>query len=156
ARYPPVGTAEEMAMFGGKVIDYRGLIARLPGGVVGGDVMVRGEPQKAQEGGWRQAYGERRFGVLLVILAAPLAGPPVLLGFGLSAAWFDGLTGCSWSPPSCRSVSSGTSGCSPCCWAPPGRRGKRRRAGRRPGSPGGGPRRASGRGPGRWPGRRPR
>jgi ion channel len=53
--------------------------------------MARGEPQKAQEGGWRRAYGERRFGALLVILAALLAGPPVLLGFGLSAAWFDGL-----------------------------------------------------------------
>src|SRR5204862_208839 len=37
-------------------------------------------------------YSERRFGVLLVILAALLAGPPILLGFGLSAAWFDGLT----------------------------------------------------------------
>ena len=36
-------------------------------------------------------YGERRFGALLVVLAALLAGPPVLLGFGLSAAWFDGL-----------------------------------------------------------------
>src|SRR5262245_16032 len=39
----------------------------------------------------RLAYGERRFGVLLVILILLLAGPPVLLGFGLSAAWFDGL-----------------------------------------------------------------
>ena len=28
---------------------------------------------------------------MLAILAALLAGPPVLLGFGLSAAWFDGL-----------------------------------------------------------------
>jgi hypothetical protein len=54
--------------------------------------MARGESQKTQEGGWRQAYGERRFGALLVILAVLLAGPPVLLGFGLSAAWFDGLT----------------------------------------------------------------
>jgi hypothetical protein len=54
--------------------------------------MARGEPQKAQEGGWRRAYGERRFGVLLVVLAALLAGPPVLLGFGLSAARFDALT----------------------------------------------------------------
>jgi hypothetical protein len=51
--------------------------------------MARGEPQ---EGDWRQAYGERRFGVLLAILAVLLVGPPVLLGFGLSAAWFDGLT----------------------------------------------------------------
>jgi hypothetical protein len=54
--------------------------------------MARGEPQQTQEGGWRQAYGERRFGVLLVILAVLLVGPPVLLGFGLSAAWLDGLT----------------------------------------------------------------
>src|SRR5947209_11750574 len=54
--------------------------------------MARGEAQKRQEGDWRRAYSERRFGVLLVVLAALLAGPPVLLGFGLSAAWFDGLT----------------------------------------------------------------
>jgi hypothetical protein len=54
--------------------------------------MARGESQKTQKGGWRQAYGERRFGVLLAILAVLLVGPPVLLGFGLSAAWFDGLT----------------------------------------------------------------
>src|SRR6516165_6573530 len=53
--------------------------------------MARGEPQTTQEGDWRQAYSERRFGVLLVILVVLLAGPPVLLGFGLSAAWFDGL-----------------------------------------------------------------
>jgi Ion channel len=54
--------------------------------------MTSGESQKAQRGDWLQAYGERRFGALLVILAVLLAGPPVLLGFGLSAAWFDGLT----------------------------------------------------------------
>src|SRR4051794_31271072 len=53
--------------------------------------MARGEQQKTQKGDWGQAYSERRFGVLLVILAVLLAGPPVLLGFGLSAAWFDGL-----------------------------------------------------------------
>src|SRR6516164_3944930 len=53
--------------------------------------MARDEPQKAHEGYWRRAYSERRFGILLVILVALLAGPPVLLGFGLSAAWFDGL-----------------------------------------------------------------
>jgi hypothetical protein len=53
--------------------------------------MARDEPQKAREGDWRRAYSERRFGVLLVILVVLLAGPPVLLGFGLSAAWFDGL-----------------------------------------------------------------
>ena len=54
--------------------------------------MARGEAQKTQEGNWRRAYSERRFGVLLATLAVLLAGPPVLLGFGLSAAWFDGLT----------------------------------------------------------------
>src|SRR6516164_1846811 len=54
--------------------------------------MARDEPQKAREGYWRRAYSARRFGLLLVILVALLAGPPVLLGFGLSAAWFDGLT----------------------------------------------------------------
>ena len=48
--------------------------------------MTKGESQKAQEGDWLRAYSERRFGVLLVILAVLLAGPPVLLGFGLSAA----------------------------------------------------------------------
>src|SRR4051794_14358912 len=53
--------------------------------------MARGEQQKTQKGDWGQAYSERRFGVLLVILVILLAGPPVLLGFGLSAAWFDGL-----------------------------------------------------------------
>ena len=53
--------------------------------------MARDEPQKAHEGYWRRAYSERRFGILLVILVALLAGPPVLLGFGLAAAWFDGL-----------------------------------------------------------------
>src|SRR6516165_8849763 len=53
--------------------------------------MARGESQKTQEGGWRRAYSERRFGVLLVILVALLAGPPVLLGFGLSAERFNEL-----------------------------------------------------------------
>src|SRR3954451_10987054 len=53
--------------------------------------MARGEAQKTQRRDWRQGYSERRFGVLLVILAVLLAGPPVLLGFGLPAAWFDGL-----------------------------------------------------------------
>src|SRR5262245_5995000 len=60
-------------------------------GVVGGEVMARGESQKTQQGDWRRAYCEWRFVVLLVILVVLLAGPPVLLGFGLSAAWFDGL-----------------------------------------------------------------
>ena len=61
------------------------------GGVIGSDVMARAESQKTQEGAWRQAYSERRFGVLLVILVALLAGPPVLLGFGLSAECFNEL-----------------------------------------------------------------
>ena len=46
---------------------------------------------EARCSGWRQVYGERRFGILLVILLGLLAGPPVLLGFDLSAGWFDGL-----------------------------------------------------------------
>ena len=49
------------------------------------------EPQTPQGGKWRQMYSERRFGILLVFLVVLLAGPPVLLGFGLSAGWFDGL-----------------------------------------------------------------
>ena len=53
--------------------------------------MPTDESQKTHEGEWRKAYTERRFGILLVILVVLLAGPPVLLGFGLSAAWFDGL-----------------------------------------------------------------
>jgi hypothetical protein len=53
--------------------------------------MASDESQKSQEGGWLLAYSERRFGVLLVVLAVLLAGPPVLLGFGLAEAWFDGL-----------------------------------------------------------------
>ena len=53
--------------------------------------MVRDEPQKTQQGDWRRVYSERRFGILLVILVVLLAGPPVLLGFGQSAEWFDGL-----------------------------------------------------------------
>jgi hypothetical protein len=53
--------------------------------------MARGESQESQEGDWRRASRERRFGVLLVILAVLVAGPPLLFGFGLSAAWFDGL-----------------------------------------------------------------
>jgi voltage-gated potassium channel len=45
----------------------------------------------AKVGGWRQVYSERRFGILLVILTVLLAGSPALIGFGLSAVWFDGL-----------------------------------------------------------------
>jgi Ion channel len=46
---------------------------------------------RAKGGGWRQVYGERRFGILLVTLIVLLAGSPVLLEFGLSPGWFDGL-----------------------------------------------------------------
>lgn len=53
--------------------------------------MAMVEPQTPQGGKWRQLYSERRFAILLVILVILLAGPPVLLGFGLSAGWFDGL-----------------------------------------------------------------
>lgn len=38
---------------------------------------------------WQAWYGERRFAVLLVLLLGLVAGPPVLGGFGLAAAWFD-------------------------------------------------------------------
>jgi len=53
--------------------------------------MATDESQKTQEREWRTAYSERRFGILLVILVVLLAGPPVLLGFGQSVEWFDGL-----------------------------------------------------------------
>lgn len=38
-----------------------------------------------------EAYRQHRFGILLVILLVLLAGPPILLGFGVSARWFDGV-----------------------------------------------------------------
>lgn len=40
---------------------------------------------------WRHVYRQRRFGILLVILIGLLAGSPVVMGFGMSAGWFDGL-----------------------------------------------------------------
>jgi hypothetical protein len=40
---------------------------------------------------WPQLYKERRFGILLGILLVLLAGPPLFIGFGFSAVWFDGL-----------------------------------------------------------------
>jgi hypothetical protein len=40
---------------------------------------------------WQQQVKERRFTALLVILLVLLAGPPILIGFGFSAVWFDGL-----------------------------------------------------------------
>jgi hypothetical protein len=54
--------------------------------------MDKVEPEARQGWGWRRWYGEQRFAVLLAVLAGLLDGPPVLLGFGLSPAWFDGLT----------------------------------------------------------------
>ncbi|HJZ56648.1 MAG TPA: potassium channel family protein [Gemmataceae bacterium] len=57
----------------------------------GGDAMAGGEPREPRGGGWRQVYRERRFGTLLVILVVLTAGPPVLLGFGLSEGWFERL-----------------------------------------------------------------
>jgi voltage-gated potassium channel len=40
---------------------------------------------------WPHKYKEHRFGVLLAILLVLLAGPPILIGIGLGAVWFDGL-----------------------------------------------------------------
>ena len=40
---------------------------------------------------WHRQVKERRFAALLVILLILLAGPPILIGLGLSAVWFDGL-----------------------------------------------------------------
>jgi voltage-gated potassium channel len=40
---------------------------------------------------WQEQVKQRRFSALLVILLVLLAGPPILVGFGLSAVWFDGL-----------------------------------------------------------------
>jgi voltage-gated potassium channel len=54
--------------------------------------MATGEPQTPRRGRWRQVYLERRFSILLVILVVLIAGPPVLVGFGLYAEWFDWLT----------------------------------------------------------------
>ena len=47
--------------------------------------------QRSMARPWTQQFKERRFGVLLAILLILLAGPPLLMGFGLSAIWFDGL-----------------------------------------------------------------
>jgi hypothetical protein len=40
---------------------------------------------------WQQFYGQRRFGILLVILLVLLVGPPTLTSLGLSMRWFDAL-----------------------------------------------------------------
>jgi hypothetical protein len=54
--------------------------------------MAIGECEMPPDGGWRQAFSQRRFTVLLIILLVLLAGPPILFGFGLSAGWFDVIT----------------------------------------------------------------
>ncbi len=38
---------------------------------------------------WPKLYKERRYGILLTMMLLLTAGPPILLGFGLSAVWFD-------------------------------------------------------------------
>ncbi len=40
---------------------------------------------------WSQLCRERRFGVLLVFVLGLIIGPQILLGFGASAGWFDGI-----------------------------------------------------------------
>jgi voltage-gated potassium channel len=40
---------------------------------------------------WQEFIKGRRFTGLLVILLVLLAGPPIFIGMGLSAVWFDGL-----------------------------------------------------------------
>jgi hypothetical protein len=54
-------------------------------------VMAIVAPPSSQGRSWLEVYSQRRFSILLVILVGLLAGPPVLVGFGLSAAWFDGV-----------------------------------------------------------------
>jgi voltage-gated potassium channel len=53
--------------------------------------VVSGHEPKARGRGWRQVYSERRFAILLVIFFVLLAGPPVFMGFSLSAELFDGV-----------------------------------------------------------------
>jgi hypothetical protein len=61
-------------------------------GVEGSSIVTEKiEGMKPRCVGWQKYYSERRFGILLVILVVLLAGPPILVGFGLSAGWFDGL-----------------------------------------------------------------
>lgn len=38
---------------------------------------------------WQSRFKARRFSVLLGVLAVLLAGPPIVVGFGMSAIWFD-------------------------------------------------------------------
>jgi hypothetical protein len=49
------------------------------------------KPAIRADGRWQERYRERRFAVLLVILIALLAGPPILFGEGMSSGWFDGV-----------------------------------------------------------------
>ncbi len=51
--------------------------------------MVTDKVQLLDARSWQQICGERRFSVLLMILVVWLAVPPILLGFGMSAGWFD-------------------------------------------------------------------
>jgi voltage-gated potassium channel len=53
--------------------------------------MAGHESLMANGGGWRQVLSERRFGILLVLLAVLLGGSPVLFGLGLDVVWFDAL-----------------------------------------------------------------
>jgi hypothetical protein len=57
----------------------------------GFEMMTAEKPLKLTNGGWRQAYRERRFGILLVILMGLLVGSPVLFVTGKSGQWFEGL-----------------------------------------------------------------
>jgi voltage-gated potassium channel len=59
--------------------------------VVEGKVMAGEKPIEPRWSEWWQFCGERRFGILLVILVGLLAGSPILFNFGVSAIWFDGL-----------------------------------------------------------------
>jgi hypothetical protein len=53
--------------------------------------MTAAESPKPPGTSWPRVYSERRFGILLAILLALLAGPAILLDFGLPAGWFDAI-----------------------------------------------------------------
>jgi hypothetical protein len=53
--------------------------------------MAGDERVVSKRSAWWELYRQRRFAILLVLLAVLLAVPPILFGFGLSAAWFDAL-----------------------------------------------------------------
>src|SRR5262245_46477387 len=56
-----------------------------------GEAMAAIEPEKSNRPDPWRGFKERRFGILLVILAMLLAGLPILIDFGLSGRWFDAL-----------------------------------------------------------------